>query len=491
MKKIPKKLTHNQSDQLPDIRFGTDGWRGVISDTFTFKNVAAVAQAVGEWVGRDLRRIPSQPPRVAVGYDTRFLSAEYAQIVSCVLAANGLEVRLSDTSIPTPALSLGVTTTRSVAGIMITASHNPAKFNGIKIKTAKGGAASRDITDRVEGYLYQSEVKNLDWEQAQKEKRVILHDYKKEYIKFLRGYIDLPKIRKSALKVLTDLMHGSGDAFMLEILKGTKIRLFLMRETSDPTFEGSKPEPVPELLGGIMRRVPREKFDLGLVLDGDADRIAAITAQGEFINPQKILGLLIVHLVRNRSKKGGIVKTICGTTMIDHIARQLNLKLYETPVGFKYISELMTSEDILIGGEEAGGIGFQGYIPERDGTLAGLLLLEMMVYHKKPLKKLIRELKEEFGSYYYERLDLKLDGKTFDLDKIKAQKRILGKKVVDLKDFDGVKLICEDESWLMFRPSGTEPLVRIYAEAKSLTKARELIRYGKSLIGKSYSATQN
>jgi phosphomannomutase len=231
--------------------------------------------------------------------------------------------------------------------------------------------------------------------------------------------------------------------------------------------------------------VKKEKFDLGLVLDGDADRIAAVAAGGEFIHPQQILGLLIFHLVRNRGAVGGVVKTICGTTMLDNIAKKLNLKLYETPVGFKYISELMINEKIVAGGEEAGGMGLPHYIPERDGTLAGLLLLEMMVYQKKNIRRIIEDMQKEFGRYHYERFDLKLKpGMKFDLDQFKMTKRLLGKKVVGVKDFDGVKLICEDESWLMLRPSGTEPLVRAYSEAKSLSRARQLIKYGEALLKK-------
>ncbi|MCB9772501.1 MAG: phosphoglucomutase/phosphomannomutase family protein, partial [Candidatus Omnitrophica bacterium] len=247
--------------------------------------------------------------------------------------------------------------------------------------------------------------------------------------------------------------------------------------------DGKKPEPIVEMLDGILSRVKKEKFDLGLVLDGDADRIAAVAAGGEFINPQKILGLLILHLVRNRGRKGGVVKTICGTTLIDKIAKKLKLKLYETPVGFKYISDLMVSESIIAGGEEAGGLGFQDYIPERDGTLAGLLLLEMMVYQKKNIKKIIDEMEKEFGRYFYLRGDIKLTpGLSIDLNKIKMIDSVLGKKVVDMKDFDGVKLICEDESWIMFRPSGTEPLVRVYSESKSLVRSKQLIKYGEALL---------
>ncbi len=467
-----------------EIRFGTDGWRAVISKEFTFKNVAILAQAISEWVNGDLRKPAGLRKRVAIGYDTRFLSDEYARTVACVLAANNIEVLLSDAPIPTPTLSFGVTRQQCVAGIMITASHNPGQFNGLKIKTAQGGAASREITDVVEEYLCATDVKMTDLEQAKAKKDLTIFDFKEDYVQFVRSYIDLKAIKKARYKVLVDAMHGSGDSLALRILEGTNIRAEVMRADINPSFEGGKPEPIEKYVGGIMARVKKEKFDLGMILDGDADRIAAVTSDGEYINPQKILALIILHFVRNKGKTGGVVKTICGTTMLDKITAKLGLKLYETPVGFKYISDLMTSEDILAGGEEAGGIGVQNYIPERDGTLAGLLLLEMMVYQKKSIKRLIADMEKEFGRYYYERAAITTTKKSVDLDKLKSISRVLGKKVVDVKTFDGVKLICEDENWVMFRPSGTEPLVRAYVEATSTSKAKALIEFAKAMLKK-------
>ncbi len=468
------------SDIRAQIKFGTDGWRAVISDTFTFENVRIVAQAVSDWV---LKNNPAFPNKiVAVGYDNRFLSAEYAQAFAQVLAANNIKVYLSDTSLPTPALSYGVTLLDGVCGIMITASHNPAKFNGIKIKTAQGGAAPKEITSVVEGYLGQTPLKSVDFLQAQKDRIILTHDFKKAYVAFIRKYIDLKKMKTAKFKVLADIMHGSGRDLMSEILKGTAIKLELMRSDYNPGFDGSKPEPIPECLSGIMGRMKKERFDFGHVLDGDADRIAAVMPGGEFVSPQKILGLLILHLVRNRKVDGGIVKTLCGTTMLDHIARKLNRKLYETPVGFKYISDLMISQPIVAGGEEAGGMGLPNYIPERDGTLAGLLLLEMMVYNKKNFKQLVEDMEKEFGRYYYQRLDYSMDAKKVDLVKLAQIKEVLGQKVVEVKNPDGVKLICANEDWLMFRPSGTEPLVRIYSEAKSLKRAKDLLEFGRKLV---------
>lgn len=470
-------------DIRSQIKFGTDGWRGVIADNFTFKNVAIVAQAIAEWINHsNLTDRPQERKSVAIGYDARFLGEEFAQTVAEVLAGNNIEIYLSNTLVPTPTLSYGVVDLKCVAGIMITASHNPGKFNGIKIKTFQGGAAGKDITDKVEGFLGKTQVQRMSSTDAKSSGKIKLHDFRSAYIKFMKNYLDLKKVKSAKFKVVTDIMHGSGARLMEEVMAGSQLKLTIMRDDVNPSFEGGKPEPVVEYLTGILSRVKKEKFDLGLVLDGDADRIAAVAPGGEFISPQKILGLLILHLARNRGRTGGVVKTICGTTMIDHIAKKLGLELYETPVGFKYISDLMVTKRIIAGGEEAGGMGVQDYIPERDGTLAGLLLVEMMVYQKKNIKKIIDEMEKEFGKYYYLRSDLQLGSKKIDLQSFKNLKELLGKKVVSMKDFDGVKLTCEDESWLMLRPSGTEPLVRAYSEAKSLKRSKDLLKFGESLV---------
>lgn len=467
-----------------EIKFGTDGWRGVISDNFTFKNVRIVAQAICEWVKKDTSALSSGMPSVAVGYDARFLSEEYAQAVSSVLAANGIGVFHSREMIPTPALSYGVINTKSVAGIMVTASHNPAKFNGIKIKTNQGGGAGSDITGKVEQYLAKIPVATGDFKDFVDSKKIAVHDFKAAYLKFMKSYVDFAKIKKAKFKIIQDVMHGSGRQILREVLKGSALNVTLMRDDINPSFGGVKPEPIADYLPELIQRMKKERFDLGLVLDGDADRIAAVAPGGEFISPQKILGLIILHLVQNRGRRGGVVKTTCGTMMIDRIAKKFGLKLYETPVGFKYISDLMVRERIVAGGEEAGGIGVQDYIPERDGTLAGLLLLEMMVFQKKNIKKILDEMEKEFGRYYYVRSDMELRGRKYVADKVKGIRSLLGKEVIEMKDYDGVKLICSDESWLMLRPSGTEPLVRAYAEAKSLKKANELLAFGESLLEK-------
>jgi phosphomannomutase len=451
------------------IKFGTDGWRGVIGDDYTFENLKVVSQAVADYLGGG--------KKVAVGYDTRFMSDRFAEVVSDVLKSNGIEVILSDRSIPAPALSFTVKSRKLDLGIMITASHNPGEYNGFKIKTSSGGAAGPEVTSSIENLLGKNPVRETHLASDKVSKENLIHDY----IKFIRSYIDLKKIKNKKFKVLVDAMYGSGDSFMASILKGTSIKLEFMHDAINPSFGGRRPEPVEENLEDLKLKVKKEKFDLGIALDGDADRIAAVAPGGIFIHPQKILGLLALHLYQDRHWLGGIVKTIAGTTMVDNIAKFLKVKLYETPVGFKYISNLMETEDIVAGGEEAGGMGVKGYIPERDGTVAGLLLLEMMAYRNKDILKILNETERQFGRYYYLREDLHL---TYcrQPNKENLPQVLLGKRVIQVKDYDGIKLICEDESWLMFRGSGTEPIIRVYAESKSLNRAKKLLEFGKELV---------
>jgi len=452
-----------------EIKFGTDGWRAVIGDNYNFKNLRILAQATADYL--------REGKKIVIGFDTRFMSDKFAYVVAEVLSNNAIKTVLSDRPVPTPALSLAVKQLKADLGIMITASHNPAEYNGFKIKMPSGGAAPVEVTKEIESLLDE----NTPAENSEKAVPIEKMDLTKNYVKFIRSYVELKIIKKKKFKVLVDAMYGSGDSFIGEILKGTNIKVEFMRNTINPSFGGSRPEPVEGNLKDLKSRVKKEKFDLGIALDGDADRIAAVAPGGLFIHPQKILGLLTLHLNQDRGWSGGLVKTICGTTMMDNIAKFLKIKLYETPVGFKYISNLMETEDVVAGGEEAGGMGVKGYIPERDGSMAGLLLIEMMAYRKKNILKILNETEKQFGKYYYVRSDLHLE-KRVEPKKENLPRELLGKKVVDIKEYDGIKLICEDSSWLMFRGSGTEPIMRIYAEAKSLTQANKLLDLGKKAI---------
>ncbi|MFH0855067.1 MAG: phosphoglucomutase/phosphomannomutase family protein [Candidatus Omnitrophota bacterium] len=451
------------------IKFGTDGWRAVIADSYNFKNLRILAQATADYLG--------EGKKIVIGFDTRFMSDKFAFVVAEVISNNAIEVILSEAPVPTPALSLAVKEMQADLGVMITASHNPAEYNGFKVKMPSGGAAPVEVTEEIENLLGQK----APAETSVKTIPIKKSDLTRDYVKFIRSYIDLKKIKNNQFKVLVDAMHGSGDSLIGRILKGTKIKIEFMRNTINPSFGGSRPEPVEENLEELKERVKKEKFDLGIALDGDADRIAAVAPGGVFIHPQKILGLLALHLNQDRGCSGGLVKTICGTTMMDNIANFLKIKLYETPVGFKYISNLMETEDIVAGGEEAGGMGVKNYIPERDGSMAGMLLIEMMSFRNKNILKILNETEKQFGKFYYVRVDLHLN-KRVEPDKENLPRELLGKKVTDIKDYDGLKLICEDKSWLMFRPSGTEPIMRIYAEAGSLAQANKLLELGKKVI---------
>jgi len=473
--------TGTKSKSYQKIKFGTDGWRAVIAQDFTFDNLKVVSQATADYL-KGQKKAKKSKFKIVVGYDTRFLSEVFAEVTACVFAANGIKVILSDRATPTPTISFAVKQKKLDLGIVITASHNPPEFNGFKIKNPRGGAADLNITKKVESLLGKTEPRFISLKEALERNLIIKEDLTIAYVKFLRSYIDLKKLKKRNFRVLLDCMYGSGNGFLKRALQGTNIDVEVMRGERNPYFDGRGPEPVEHNLEKIKARMKNEDFDLGLILDGDADRIAAMSKGGEFIHPQKILGLLALHLKQDRKWNGGIVTTIAGTAMLGHIADYLGIKLYETPVGFKYISELMEAKNILVGGEEAGGMGFKNYIPERDGSLAGLLLIEMMAYRNKPMHKIVKEVESKFGRYFYVRNDIKLKpGTRFkDLKSIRPEK-LLNKKVVKIKDYDGVKFICVDESWLMLRASGTEPLMRFYAEAKSLNQANKILLFGQKL----------
>lgn len=463
------------------IKFGTDGWRAVIGDTFTFANVRILTQAVCDYIHNDLK---DSNKEIVIGYDTRFLSDKFAASAAEVFAANGIKVLLSKDPVPTPVVSYATRYRKLCLGIVITASHNPPEFNGYKIKDSRGGSADASVTKRVEELLDLNPVRTISLKEAIKNGSVNIVNLEDEYIKFIRSYLDMKLLRNARFNILQDVMYGSGNGILAKILRGTKLKLSLLHDEINPSFGGRRPEPVKDNLSEIISRMENEKFHIGLVLDGDADRIAAIEPGGAFIHPQQILVLLLLHLKEDRKWDGGVVKTIAGTTMIDKVAKKLGVKLYETPVGFKYISSLMEKENILVGGEEAGGMGFKNYIPERDGTLAGLLLTEMMAYRKKNISKIVRELEKEFGKYYYYRDELKLVEVAFNKEKIRSKlpDKLLNKKIVEIKDYDGIKMICENEDWLMLRGSGTEPILRIYAEAKSLATAKKLVEQGKKIV---------
>ncbi len=462
------------------IKFGTDGWRGIIGDDVTFSNVRIVAQAIADYLKRDGSK---SKQRVVVGFDRRFLSKEFAEEASCVFAANKIKVVLSSSSIPTPAVSFHALYGGYNLGIMITASHNPAKFNGLKIKTKDGGAADKTLTNKVEKLIGKNKLASMPFMDAEKKNLVEVRALDTDYVNFLKKFVALSKIRKMKLRVLVDIMYGAGDGFIGNVFRSSSIKVDYLHNEFNPSFGGIHPEPIDTNLGELISKVKKEKYDIGIALDGDADRIAAVTRKGEFINAQVLLPMLAIHMIKNRGESNGIGKTVVGSNLIDEVASSLGVPCYETPVGFKYISNLFKDGLISIGGEEAGGIGFKGYIPERDGTASFLMLLEMMAYEQKDFDGLIRQRWKDYGKWHYTRSSFPAKNVSKSLDSIKLPSAIMGKKVERINRSDGIKLITKD-SWLMFRKSGTEPIVRVYAEARSKKDLVSLMNLGEKLVSR-------
>lgn len=460
------------------IKFGTDGWRAIISEDFTFENVEIVSQAIADYFKGD-------NVTFAVGYDWRFLSEKYAELVAQVLAANGIKVLLSDKAVPTPLVSLEVKSKKLSGGVMITASHNPPMYNGVKIKAPYGSSADEEITKGVESYLGKNEVKTVTLDKAIKSGLVKQVDLKSDYMKFIKSYTDMNLLKKAKLKVLVDCMHGVGDGYIREVLKDTDIKIIQMRDGRDPLFGGVNPEPIPKNLQPVFDEMKKGDYDIAIVNDGDADRVSAVMPGGGYLNAGQIMALLLLHFVEDKKWTGSVVKTVTNTTLIERIAKKYKLKLHETPVGFKYICRIMLDEDVLIGGEESGGIGVKNYMPERDGMLLGILLIEMMAHRKKGILETMKDVEKEYGKFCYTRIDMEYPDdkkkKLMQFLKTSPPKKILDKPVKELKTLDGYKFIMEDNSWLILRLSGTEPILRIYAEAPSKKMAEDYLESGKKI----------
>ncbi|MDD4202670.1 MAG: phosphoglucomutase/phosphomannomutase family protein [Candidatus Omnitrophica bacterium] len=477
------------------INFGTDGWRAIISDDFTFDNVKMVAQSIADYVKYRKKFIQKKTSpyykrkyKVVVGYDLRFLSEKYAEKIACVLAANGINVILTDRACPTPSVSYEIVDKGYLGGVMVTASHNPGEYNGIKYKEYYGGSAGKDATDHMESKFYKTTVKDMNIEEALKKGLVVYKDIAKDHIKAIQKFLNLKILKKANLNVLVDSMNGTGLRYIEQILKGSKNKVTTINSNRDPYFGKRSPEPNEYHLIPTSEYMKNKGYDVALATDGDGDRLGVLTGKGEILSGHKVMTLLLLHLFENKKKKGVVVQTICGTSLIDKIAAKYKLKTFETPVGFKYISDLFESEDVLIGGEETGGVAYKGWLPERDGILSGLLILEMIAYKKKSLVQILKDIDKEYGTYVYKRFDLKCSlekkKKLIKMLKEKPFKTILGREVVETKTYDGFKFIFKDKTWVMLRPSGTEPKLRVYSEGRSEKEALDLLDFGKIFLKK-------
>ncbi|NQU17730.1 MAG: phosphoglucomutase/phosphomannomutase family protein [Candidatus Saganbacteria bacterium] len=464
------------------IKFGTDGWRAKIADEFTFENVKKVTLAFIKY----LKDNKLDKLGVAVGFDNRFQSENFAKTAASICAGSGIKTYLTKESVPSPVLSFVVKSKKLGAGIMITASHNPPDWNGFKIKEAFGGSARPEVTKAVEEKLGQ--MTNVKC-QMSNEGKIIYIDPKPNYFKHIEKLVDLKLIAKSGVKVVVDPMYGSGAGYIKEILAKHGMEVEEIHGNRDPLFGGINPEPLPVNLEdtiSFMKTYDRV-FSTCIVLDGDGDRLAAVDPSGTYLSSHNMFSLLLKHLVENRKMKGKVVKTFNISRLIEKQAKKYKLNLKEVPIGFKYIADIMLNEKIIIGGEESGGMGIPMHLPERDGTLCGLLLLELMAKTGYNLKQILDQIMDKLGYYYYDRIDLQLknrDKTVKKLDEIKNNppKTFAKQEVVKVETLDGLKLNFQDESWLLFRLSGTEPLLRIYAEGRTTEGTQILLGEGEKLF---------
>lgn len=457
-----------------DIRFGTDGWRAVIGDDFTYADLRRVADATGRVLAAD-----HPGATVLVGYDTRFEAGAFARAAAEVLAAHGLRVRLSDRFLPTPALCWAVAhDPAAVGGVMLTASHNPGRYLGFKLRMEDGGASPVEFTQRVEEQLRE--------EPPTARGTVEDADLVGPYLAALRGFVNGEAIRAAGLRVVVDPLYGAGQGYLAETLRGFGVQAIELHGEINPSFGGLHPEPIPPHIDEARERVRADGLDAAFITDGDADRIGAADRTGAFVNPHRILALVTRHLVEDRGMRGTVVKTLSTSVLVDRIARHLGLDVVTTPVGFKWIHERMAAGGVLIGGEESGGIGIPAHVRERDGLLMALLLAEMMGQRGQGLAELVDDLFAVTGRMEYQRRDLRLDPAVKERFLAAAPAlrpaAVAGLAVCDIVRDDGVKLLLPDDAWLLLRPSGTEPLVRVYAEAGSQATVDALLAAGESLV---------
>jgi phosphomannomutase len=468
---------------MSQIKFGTDGWRAVIAEDFTFVNVARVAQAAADFWSAHPE--PGTERKIIVGFDRRFFSDRFAQITAEVLAANNYAVVLTPEPSPTPSISFAVKAQRAIGGVMITASHNPAIFNGFKLKSYYGGSSDSETCRSVEGFLDRNPVKTLPLAGAVKTGRIKIADVRPAHYAALKKLVDFKLIAKSKLRFAHDALFGVGAGCFEQLLAGTTCKVTTLNGNHDPLFGGINPEPIVQNYAASQAFLKKHPHDICLVTDGDADRVGGMDGHGGYLTTHQIICLLLHHLIVNRQGRGRVVKALTTTSMVDKMCAAYGLPLVETGVGFKYICAEMLKGDVLLGAEESGGIGFPGHIPERDGIAAGLMLLELLATEKISVNRLLVKLEKQFGPHHYGRIDthypLEKRGSLIDFLKNNPPGKLLHSPLADMKTFDGVKYVAEDSSWLMLRGSGTEPVLRIYAEAKSDAGVQKLLKLGVSL----------
>jgi phosphomannomutase len=449
---------------MADIHFGTDGWRAIIAEDFTFANVERVAYAVGKYVHQHYYANNKPKVPILISHDTRFLADKFAYRAAQVLIGLGVPVKLVNRDCPTPCIAWATQHEPTAGALQFTASHNPPEYCGVKYIPEYAGPATTEITNQLLSHLSDLPA---DYEPPKVD--VPLFDPMPPYLEALKKLVDVKKIGESGLKIGFEALYSTSRGYLDRILTDAGLQVETMHDWRDPLFGGGMPEPKKEYLQNLSKEVVAKKLDVGLATDGDADRFAVIDENGDYFSPNMLLCLLTKHLVKNRGYKGTIVRTVSTTHLLDRLAEMYGLDVQETPVGFKYIGEIMRAADVLLGGEESGGFSFKDHIPEKDGILANLLLVEMLAYEKKPLSQVWAQLEKEAGMHVVlRRADLNLTKRTQKalMERLTAQPltTLAGEAVTQVGRKDGLKLYIDNNNWLLIRPSGTEPLIRLYAE---------------------------
>ncbi len=467
------------------IKFGTDGWRGRLAEDYTFSSVRRCAQGFASYI---LDRYDPDE-WIVVGFDKRFLSEDFASATAEVLAANGLRVFLTEDATPTPAIAYAIVNQQAVGGINITASHNPAKDNGFKVRNEFGGAIAPDGLSEIEENIPADEanVKRMQLEEALQEGRVVRFDPAPTYIQQIQSLLDLKSIKEAGLNVLVDPMWGNGAGWFPRLLNGGKTQVREIHNLRNPIFPGmTRPEPIPPNVDVGLKTAREQGSDVLIITDGDADRLGVGDENGVFIDQLRVFGLLAYYLLEVRGERGPIVKTLSTTNMLNKLGKLYGVPVHDVGVGFKYVAPKMLETHAMIGGEELGGYAFHGHVPERDGILAGLYILDMMVKLGKKPSGLIDLLFSKVGAHYYDRIDTSFEG-----DRDKREKTILsaspktlgGLAVTGLESLDGFKFNLEDGGWLLIRFSGTEPIIRVYTETTHQDRVQAILRDGLRVAG--------
>ncbi|MGB0910715.1 MAG: phosphoglucomutase/phosphomannomutase family protein [Nitrospirales bacterium] len=470
---------------MESIKFGTSGWRAIVADEFTFRNVRIVCQGIAQY----LRQEKIGQRGVIIGYDTRFMGERFAQVAAEVLSAHGIPSLLCDRDVPTPTISYHILHRKLAGGINISASHNPPSYNGIKFTPAWGGPALPETTQAIEQriipLLHGEYIKWLPWERAKADGMVRYIDAKPEYLTSLETHIDCEKIRAGNLRIIMDPLYGTTRDYVDEFLRRAGCKLAVLHHWRDPYFGGLRPEPAADTLVELQEAVRREQAHLGLATDGDGDRFGVVDADGTFVDPNLIFALLLDYLIQTRKWTGGVARSVATTHLIDAVAKFHGLSVHETSVGFKYIGELLAKGDVMMGGEESAGLSIQGHVPEKDGVLACALVAEMVAHTGKTIQELVSDLFSRVGTFFTAREDITINAdlrKTLDGVLDCPPQSFANMDVSTITRVDGCKLILADGSWFLLRPSGTEPIVRCYSEAQSEERLQQIIQAGRTLL---------